>query len=50
MRLTVEPAGFLPYIFEMLKLKKKKNVLLFQWASLMAQMLKNPPVMQETWD
>ena len=25
MRLTVEPAGFLPYIFEMLKLKKKKK-------------------------
>ena len=29
MGLTVEPAGFLPYIFEMLKLKKKKKYYFF---------------------
>ena len=31
------------------KLKKKKNIYVFVWASLKAQLEKNLPAMQETW-
>ena len=29
--------------------KGKANPLQYSWASLVAQMVKNPPAMQETW-